>query len=148
MPLAIHTIKPGNGATKKRKRVGRGNSSGHGTYSTRGLKGQKSRSGVSGLKRIGMKQMLRRIPKKRGFSSLRADNQPVNLADINRLFKDGEVVNAKALLKKGLVAKIKLPIKILGTGELERKGLVFEDVKISAGAREKIAKAGGEMKAK
>jgi large subunit ribosomal protein L15 len=54
--LTLNSIKKAKGSAKGRKRVGRGNASGHGTYSTRGLKGQKSRSGVSGLKRLGMKQ--------------------------------------------------------------------------------------------
>ena len=88
MSLSLHTIKPSKGAAKKRKRVGRGNASGHGTYSTRGLKGQKSRSGVSGLKRLGLKMTLSRIPKKRGFKSPKAKNQVVNLTDINENFKE------------------------------------------------------------
>jgi len=69
MALQAQQLKPATGSTKKRKRVGRGNSSGHGTYSTRGLKGQKSRSGVSGLKRLGMRQVLLRTPKYKGFKS-------------------------------------------------------------------------------
>jgi large subunit ribosomal protein L15 len=67
MPLSIHTIKPAKGATKKRKRIGRGNAAGKGTYAGKGLKGQNSRSGVSNLKRLGMKQVLLRTPKKRGL---------------------------------------------------------------------------------
>ncbi|MCK4554160.1 hypothetical protein KAU19_04310, partial [Candidatus Parcubacteria bacterium] len=68
--LRLHNIKPNKKAVKKRKRVGRGNASGHGTYSGRGIKGQRSRSGgKSGLKRLGMKMILRNIPKKRGFKS-------------------------------------------------------------------------------
>ena len=90
--LSLHTIKSAKGATKKRKRVGRGNASGQGTYSGRGIKGQKSRSGVSGLKRLGMRQILRRIPKQRGFKSLKPDNQVVNLADINKHFKKGDLI--------------------------------------------------------
>ncbi|MFH1522295.1 MAG: 50S ribosomal protein L15 [Patescibacteria group bacterium] len=136
MSLSLHTIKPSKGATKKRKRVGRGNSSGHGTYSGRGLKGQRSRSGgKSGLKRLGMKQMLLQTPKKRGFKSLKPKNQIVNIIEINQNFQDGEIINHKALLKKGLIDKIKLPVKILGVGELKVKGLKFENVKMSESVR-------------
>jgi len=139
MSLALHTIKPAKGAIKKRKRVGRGNSSGRGTYSGRGLKGQKSRSGVSGLKRLGMKQMLLQTPKKRGFKSDKPKNQVVNLDLINKHFKDGERVNPKSLLRKGLIAKIKLPVKILGKGELKVKNLQFENVKMSESVKEKLS---------
>ena len=138
MSLSIHTIKPSKGTTKKRKRIGRGNSSGSGTYSGRGQKGQKSRSGVSGLKRLGMKQMLRQVPKLKGFKSKRPNNQVVNLVDINNNFKDNEVVNSKTLLEKGLIAKIKLPVKILGNGKLKLKGLKFEDVKMSETVKKQI----------
>ncbi|MEK7097792.1 MAG: uL15 family ribosomal protein, partial [Patescibacteria group bacterium] len=97
MSLSLHTIRPASGSTKKRKRVGRGNASGHGTSATRGTKGQRSRTGVSGLKRLGMKSMLLSIPKKRGFNSLKSKNQVVNLLDINKHFKEGETVNPKTL---------------------------------------------------
>ena len=66
MALSLHTIKKPKANSKKRKRIGRGNASGHGTYAGKGQKGQNARSGVSGLKRKGMKQVLLRTPKKRG----------------------------------------------------------------------------------
>jgi large subunit ribosomal protein L15 len=132
MTLRLHTIKPAKGSTKKRKRVGRGNASGHGTYSGRGLKGQKSRSGgKNGLKRLGMKTTLLNIPKKRGFKSQKPKNQVVNLADINKYFKDGDTVDPQSLLKAGLIDTIKLPVKILGKGELKLKNVKFEGVKMS-----------------
>lgn len=140
MPLSLHTIKPNKGATKKRKRVGRGNSSGHGTYSGRGQKGQKSRSGVSGLKRLGMKKRLLQIPKFRGFKSNKPKNQVVSLEDINKNFKDGDKINPKKLLKKGLIDKIELPVKILGKDELKLKNLEFSDIKMSESVREQIRK--------
>ena len=139
MPLSLHTIKPAKGATKKRKRVGRGNASGCGTYSGRGIKGQRSRSGgKSGLKRLGMKMILRNIPKKRGFKSDKPKNQVVNLADLNKHFKDGETVNPKSLLKAGLIDTIKLPVKVLGNGELAVKGLKFSEVKMSESVKGKV----------
>ncbi len=142
--LSLHTIKPAKGATKKRKRVGRGNASGQGTYSGRGIKGQKSRSGVSGLKRLGMKQILKRIPKQRGFKSLKPDNQVVNLADINKHFKKGDIISPKELLKRGLIDTIKLPVKILGKGELKKK-LKVRAHAFSGPAKKAIKKAGGSI---
>jgi len=138
MSLSLHTIKSNKGATKKRKRVGRGNASGHGTYSGRGLKGQKSRSGVSGLKRLGMKKQLLQIPKTRGFKSARAKNQVVNISDLNVNFKDGDEISPKTLLKKDLIGKIELPVKILGKGKLTLKNLKFKDVKLSTTVKEQI----------
>jgi large subunit ribosomal protein L15 len=145
MALSIHTIKPAKGAIKKRKRVGRGNASGHGTYSTRGLKGQKSRSGVSNLKRLGMKQVLLRTPKKRGFKSLNLKDQVVNLSALNILFKDNEEINPETLFAKNLVSAGKSAIKLLGDGELKVKGLKFSNVKFSAKAKEQIEKMGGQI---
>lgn len=138
MTLSLHTIKPSKGAMKKRKRVGRGDASGHGSYSTRGIKGQKSRSGVSGLKRLGLKMTLMRIPKKRGFKSLYSKDQVVNLSDINGNFKDGEIVNPRSLAKKGLIDNIKAEVKILGNGELTAKNIKFENVKMSESVKGKL----------
>ncbi len=144
MTLSLNTIKSNKSLKQKRKRIGRGNGSGIGTYSGKGLKGQKSRSGVSGLKRKGMRQILLKTPKLRGFKSLNAKAQVVNLLDLN-VFKDKETVNGKTLKEKGLIAKESTPIKILGDGELTVKGLTFEKVKISASAKEKITKADGKI---
>jgi len=140
MTLSLHTIKPAKGSTKNRKRVGRGNASGHGTYATRGLKGQKSRSGVSGLKRLGLKMTLARLPKKRGFRSLKPKFQVVNLFSINDNFKDGDEISVKSLFKKGLIQDIKSSVKILGNGELKLKNLKFKGVKFSKKADDKIEK--------
>ncbi|MFA4833900.1 MAG: 50S ribosomal protein L15 [Patescibacteria group bacterium] len=138
MALSLHTISPNKGATKKRKRVGRGNASGHGTYSTRGQKGQKSRSGVSGLKRLGMKKQLLQTPKSRGFKSEKPKSQVVSLREINDNFKDGAVITPKSLLAKKLIGTIKLPVKILGGGELRIKDIKFGGVKISESVREEL----------
>ena len=139
MTLNLHTIKPATGSVKKRKRVGRGNASGHGTYSCRGLKGQRSRSGgKSGLKKMGMKTILKNIPKKRGFKSKRPKNQVVNLFDLNEHFKDGDAVSPQSLFKAGLIDTIKEPVKILNNGELKLKNLSFKNVKMSEGIRGKL----------
>ena len=133
--LTLHNLKPNKGATKKRKRIGRGNASGHGTYSGKGQKGQRSRSGVSNLKRIGMKSTLFSIPKSRGFISDKPKNQVVNLSDINKNFKDGDIINPKALIKKNLIKDTKTDVKILGTGKLELENIKFKDVKMSGSVK-------------
>lgn len=143
MPLNLHTIKTSKAVKKKRKRIGRGNASGHGTYSGRGQKGQKSRAGVSRLKlkKIGAKRgrsAWRGVPKLRGFKSDKSKNQVVKVAEINENFKANETVSPKTLLKKGLIDKIKLPIKILGKEKLTVKGLKFEGVKMSEGAESNL----------
>lgn len=145
MSLSQNNLKPAKGATKKRKRIGRGNASGQGTYAGKGLKGQRSRSGVSGLKRLGMKKQLLQIPKVRGFKSLKPDNQVVNLTDLTNNFKDGEKVNPKTLVKKGLINTTKSPVKVLGKGELKVKNLEFSDVKMSKTVEEAVKKQDGKI---
>jgi large subunit ribosomal protein L15 len=135
--LSLNTIKKTKGASQKNKRVGRGNASGHGTYSTRGLKGQKSRSGVSNLKRLGMRKQLLQTPKFRGFRSLQPKNQVVSVKAINRLFKDNEVVSPAALFDKKLIASATEPVKILGKEKLTVK-VTFEKVKMSEGVMSQI----------
>lgn len=138
MSLFLHTIKPTKGSKKKRKKVGRGNASGHGTYSGKGQKGQKSRAGVSRLKlkRLGMKKMIQQVPKLRGFKSDKPKNQIVSIVDINKHFKDNDVINPKVLLKAGLISKINLPVKILGAEKLKLKGLQFNGVKMSESVKQ------------
>jgi large subunit ribosomal protein L15 len=135
--LSLNTIKKGKGSAKNKKRVGRGNASGHGTYSTRGLKGQKSRSGVSGLKRLGMRQMLLQTPKSRGFKSLNPKNQVVSVKAINTNFKEGEIVSPATLFEKKLIASLNNPVKILGKEKLNVK-VSFKDVKMSASLEAQI----------
>jgi len=145
MALSLNTIKSDTGATKNRKRVGRGNASGTGTYSGKGLKGQKARSGVSGLKRLGMKQTLLRTPKARGFKSLKPKAQVINVFQLNKFYKDSDVINAKTLYKNGLISDIKGSVKILGNGSLEVKNLEFQNITLSESAKEKIEKLGGKL---
>lgn len=143
MSLSLHTIKKASGTTKQRKRIGRGNASGTGTYSGKGLKGQKSRAGVSNLKRLGMRQTLLRTPKARGFRSLKPKDQVINIIDINKFFKENEAVNPKTLLKKGLIDNTELVVKLLGKGELTVKGLQFTEIKASETVKTQITKLGG-----
>lgn len=134
--LTLNNIKKAKGASKNKKRVGRGNSSGHGTYSTRGLKGQRARSGVSGLKRLGMKQQLLQTPKVRGFKSAKPKNQIISLKDINSNYKDGENVTPESLAEKGLISSASLPVKILGKTDKLTVKVKFAGVKMSAGVLE------------
>lgn len=136
--LSLNNLKRSVGATHKKKRVGRGNASGHGTYSTRGLKGQKSRSGVSGLKRLGMRKQLLQTPKLRGFRSLQPKNQIVSVSAINKHFKDGETVNPTALFEKELIKNVGSPVKILGKEKLTVKAK-FEKVAMSAAVKGQIS---------
>lgn len=131
---------------KTKRRVGRGGK--RGTYSGRGIKGQKSRSGRK--LRPEWRDALKRIPKRRGyrFKSLAVKPQILNLGQLNNLFKENELVNSSALLNKGLANRIKgkMPeIKILGDGELNKK-LDFRGIKLSKVAKAKIEKAGGTVK--
>ena len=129
---------------KRRKRVGRGYGSGNGVTAGRGTKGYKSRSG-SKLRlgyEGGQMPLFRRIPK-RGFNN--PDKQyyaVVNVSDLNK-FEDGMVVDAVKLREAGLAQPKRLPVKILGNGEIERR-LVVQAHKFSKSAIEKITAAGGE----
>ena len=146
MSLSLHTIKPGAGSSRREKRVGRGNASGHGSYSTRGIKGQRSRTGGRNkLKRLGFKKILAQTPKNRGFKSAKAKNQVVNLKDINQFFTDGAKINAVSLFQAGLIGSLTEPIKVLGEGGLKLKNLAFEKVKFSASAKAQVEKAGGKI---
>ena len=144
MKLALHSLKPATGSKKRKKRVGRGNASGHGTYSTRGMKGQRSRSGgKGGLKRLGFKANLRNIKKSRGFNSIRTANTEIKLVDLV-LFGDGDVVSPQTLHEKGLIKSAKEGIKILSNGDVNKK-LTIKNCSVSAQAKEKIEKAGGSV---
>jgi len=138
MALSLDKIKKNQKASRSKKRVGRGNAHGQGTYCGRGLKGQNARAGVSNLKRLGMKQVLLRTPKMKGFKSKKAKNQIVNLVDINKHFKNGEEINPQILLKKGLIDNISIAVKILGTGKLQVKKLKFKDVLMSESVKKQI----------
>ena len=145
--MRLHNLKPLHGARRRRKRVGCGESSGHGKTSGRGNKGQKARTG--GAIRPGFEggqmPLHRRLPKK-GFSNARFQDAivVVNVGRLNEVFEDGAVVNAASLEEKGLVSGQYDAIKILGDGEVTRK-LTVEVDKVSASAKEKIEKAGGTV---
>ena len=113
--------------TRKAKRVGRGKGSGKGTTAGRGTKGQKSRSGHNIPRRFegGQTPLVKRLAKIKGFKSRKIKYIVINVARIEKKYKDGETVNLKTLIEKGLIVK-KRPVKILGS-KLEKK-LKFREV--------------------
>ena len=135
------------GANKKKRIVGRGSSSGRGTTAGRGNKGQQSRSG--GKTYVGFEggqmPLYRRIAR-RGFSNYpyRKEYAVVNLELIAAKFAEGDTVNRESLIEKGLLKKSAFLVKILGNGDVDKKLTVCAD-KVSAGAKEKIEKAGGSV---
>lgn len=144
--LTLSNLAPQRRAKKRRKRVGRGPGSGHGKTSTRGHKGQKARSG--GAKGSGFEggqtPLYRRLPK-RGFKNpFRVEYQIVNLARIDKVFSEGEVVNPESLLQKRLIRKKNMPIKVLGKGSLS-KALSVKVHAVSQKAKSLIESAGGKV---
>jgi large subunit ribosomal protein L15 len=141
-----HELRPPKGATHKRKRVGRGNASGHGTYATKGLKGQKARAG-GGVRpgfEGGQLPLVRRMAYKRGFTNpFRTDYEEVNVGALSR-FEAGAEVNVDAL-KSARLVRTGRPVKILGNGDLAVK-LMVEAHSFSKSAREKIEAAGGSVR--
>ncbi|MAF14329.1 MAG: 50S ribosomal protein L15 [Parcubacteria group bacterium] len=144
--LSLHNLKVNKKAKKKAKRVGRGNSSGSGTYSGRGLKGQRSRSGgKGGLKRRGLKQMLKSKPKVGGFKSFKPRMVTVNIDQLENIFTTGDLVNSKKLIAKNLIKTAKTGVKILGNGKLSKKLNVVAN-NFSETAKKAIIDAGGTAK--
>ncbi|SNB46455.1 50S ribosomal protein L15 [Geobacter sp. DSM 9736] len=143
--MELNSIKPAAGASKNRKRIGRGTGSGHGKTATKGHKGQKARSGGSVKPGFegGQMPMQRRLPK-RGFNPLaRKEYSLVNLGQLD-IFESGSKIDAGALIEAGLIKRIGDGIKVLAKGELT-KALTVKAHKFSATAREKIAAAGGTV---
>ena len=143
MSLGMHTIASAKGSRSSRKRVGRGLGS-KGTYSGRGGKGQTARSGVSGLRRLGMKRTILAQPKMRGFKSLEAKPYVVNVAALSSHFKDQSIINLMALKKVGVVPLSARRVKILGSGEV-KVALTVKGCEISESAKQKIESAGGKI---
>lgn len=144
MSISLHTIKASKHSKKDPKRVGRGLGS-KGTYSGRGVKGQRARSGGrSGLKLRGFRKILLSTPKNRGFKSLNTKAQIVRLEDLAKSFSDGSKVTPKLLFKKKLIKKENEEVKVLGNGTIQIK-IILEGCQFSASAKEKIEKAGGSV---
>ncbi len=144
--MQAHDLKPPKGATHARKRVGRGNASGHGTYSTRGLKGQKARAGNKPRRFFegGQTRLVKRLPSRRGFTNpFRVEYSPVNLRDL-AVFEAGTEVTPELLKQKRILRSLRRPIKLLAGGDIT-KPLTIRVHKASLTAKQKIEAAGGTV---
>lgn len=135
-----------NPGMRPKRRVGRGESSGHGKTSRRGHKGQNARSGggVAPWFEGGQMPMIRRLPKRKGFKPVnKVRFQPVNLSSLDRHFRSA-AVTPEALFEKGLIHDAEGPVKVLGDGKLS-KSLAVRAHAFSKSAVEKITAAGGSV---
>jgi large subunit ribosomal protein L15 len=144
--MKLHDLHPPEGATKKRKRVGRGISAGQGKSAGRGTKGQASRSG--GTKgpyfEGGQLPIVRRLPFRRGFKNLyKVHYAPVNLYRLSGFAANAEV-SPDTLAASGIIKSTSLPVAILGHGEVDRP-LTVKAHRVSGSARTKIEQAGGSV---
>jgi large subunit ribosomal protein L15 len=143
--MKLHELEKNIGATRGKKRVGRGPGSGLGKTSGKGQKGQKARSGgnINPVFEGGQVPLYRRLPK-RGFSNhmFKKEYAVINVEDLNR-FKDGTVVTPALLKEEGIIKKQLNGIKVLGTGKLEKK-LTINAHKFSDSALEKIKESGSK----
>ena len=145
--MQLNDLRPNKGAKKARKRIGRGNASGHGTTAGRGTKGQLSRSGGgkgAGFEG-GQQPLAMRLPKLPGFKNRnRVEYAPVNVSRLEAKFNDGDVVDTQSLVAAGIIKRDYVLVKVLGDGELTKKLTVKVD-KVSASAKAKIEAAGGKV---
>ncbi|MFB3097459.1 MAG: 50S ribosomal protein L15 [Dehalococcoidia bacterium] len=141
-----HQLTPPKGARRARKRIGRGNAAGGGTYAGRGLKGQKSRSGFGLIPGFegGQLRLIKGLPMTRGFNNkFKTYYSLIKLEDLDQ-FSAGERITPDSLQARGLLRNQRSPIKILGNGEVS-KSLTVAAHKFTQSAREKIEAAGGTV---
>lgn len=147
----LSNLKYANGSRKNRKRIGRGEGSGHGGTATKGMNGQLSRSGAKKKAWFegGQMPLQRRIPKYGFTNHSRVEYQVVNLDTLQKFVDEkkltSEVINPELLKKLGLISTLNQPVKILGNGEIKSK-LQLEVNGFSKTAKEKIETAGGTIK--
>lgn len=145
--MKLHDLRPAEGSTKKRKRVGRGTGSGKGKTSTRGTKGQNARSGggVSAVFEGGQLKLVKRLPKLRGFNNrFKISYSPINLDTMDRVFDNGATIDPVALSSVGLLGKESDAVVVLGRGEIT-KSVHVKAHRISETARQKIEAVGGSV---
>ena len=145
--MNLNDLRPAEGSTQKRKRVGRGTGSGKGRTSGRGQKGQNARTGGGVRPNFegGQLPLTKRLPKLRGFNNrFKVEYVPVNLDELDRLFDGGSEVSPEALAGVGLVGNAKDPVVVLARGDVS-KALTVKVQRISAAARQKIEAAGGSV---
>ena len=143
--MKLHSLKPSKGSKFTSRRVGRGPGSGRGKTAGKGTKGQKARTGGRNkLRLMGMKFIIRRIPKLRGFKSQHGKDEVVTLKELQTAFPQGGIVTRAELAKRGIVSASRASVKIVGSMELSRK-LTLKGLKVTAGAKAAIEKAGGSV---
>jgi large subunit ribosomal protein L15 len=145
MGTTLHTLKGPRGATRNKKRIGRGPGSGTGEQSGKGVKGQKARTGHHGARfgfEGGQMPMQRRFPKKGFKNPFRKAIFAVNVGALQDRFEGGGTVDLAVLQSSGMVPRKYEMVKILGEGDLKKK-LVVKATSFSIAAKEKIEKAGG-----
>lgn len=143
--MKLHDLRPAEGSHRKSKRIGRGHGSGKGKTGGKGMMGQKARSGPGPYRTFegGQNRLVKRMPFKRGFTNkFRVEYEVVNVGSLADWPAELEVT-PESLLDRRLVRRKKMPIKILGDGELSQP-LVIKAHKFSASARQKIEAAGGK----
>jgi large subunit ribosomal protein L15 len=144
--MKLNELSPAPGSRKNKKRVGRGNGSGHGTFSGRGCKGQKARAGFKMRPGFegGQLPLIKRLPRKRGFTNIfRTGYSVVNMSKLN-VFESGTEVTPEKLLSAGLVKSLRQPVKILAAGDISHP-LVVKAHKFSTAAKAKIEAVGGSV---
>jgi len=144
--MRIDELSPPAGSKRNRKRVGRGDGSGHGTYSGRGVKGQKSRAGFKMRPGFegGQLPLIQRLPRKRGFVNIfKTEYSVINISKLN-VFESGSEVTPDSMIAAGLVKSLRHPIKILAEGEIKHP-LTVTAHKFSTAAKAKIEAAGGRV---
>jgi len=142
--LKLHQLHKHPKSTHRRKVVGRGLGSGHGTYSTRGGKGQTARTGHSKMPATfegGRQPLVRQLPKSRGFRAITAKAYALSLTKLN-VFNDGDIVDVKALKDKGVIDPTVVRVKVLG-GEIKKK--LTLKLPVSASVKAAVEKAGGKI---
>ena len=146
--MGLNNLRPPKGATRKQKRVGRGQGSGNGKTAGRGHKGAKSRSGFKFKRGFegGQMPLHRRVPKRGFHNEFRVEYAVVNLDTLSARFDNGTVVTPELLQESGLITQTRRPIKVLARGEVSKK-LTVRAHKFSGKAAEKIAAAGGRAEA-
>ncbi len=143
--MKLHDLRPAEGSRRSSKRIGRGHGSGKGKTGGKGMMGQKARSGPGPYRTFegGQNRLVKRMPFKRGFTNkFRVEYEVVNVGSLADWPADVEVT-PEALLARRLVRRKRLPVKILGDGDLSQP-LVIKAHKFSASARQKIEAAGGK----
>jgi large subunit ribosomal protein L15 len=145
--LRQNSIAPAPGSRKDRKRVGRGNGSGHGTYSGRGCKGQKARAGNNKVRpgfEGGQLPLIKRLPRKRGFTNIFKIEYSIVSIEALKTFDAGSEVTPETMMKAGIIKSLSKPVKILADGDIDR-ALTVKAHKFSTSARAKIEAAGGKV---